>query len=204
MERAGQQLVMVARWILTVQLLVVLVFLFFGETILGWVEAGFAAGAVVLVLLMIGDAITGSLSVSELPFLYLRPSTNIVFGGATLALNVGLGFFFVQAYGAVGAATSVLITILVVNVARIVASHRMFGQRVIGPTLAKPVAAALFASAIAWGAGQMFPLLGTAGALLQLVLAIGSYLGALALIGLEAEDRMQVRRIVDRLRPRRA
>jgi len=198
MERAAEQLGMVARWIMTAQLVIVLVFMFFGGAILGTVDEGFAAGALVLVLLMIGDAINGSLGVSELPFLYLRPSANIFFGGAMLALNTGVGFLLVQAYGAVGAATSVLVTVIVVNAARIIASRWLFGQSVVGLTLAKPVLAALAASAVGWGAGYILSGLGTIGHVLQLVALVGTYVGALLMMGLEAEDRTQARRVVRR------
>lgn len=199
-ERASHQLGTVSRWIFSAQLPVVLVFLFFGASILGWVQAGFATGALVLVLLMVGDAINGSLSVSELPFLYLRPSSNIVFGAATLALNVAIGFFLVRGYGAAGAATSVLIASLVVNAVRVSAGYRAFGQRAVSPTIVKPFLAVLFASAAGWGAGHLVGNLGTAGALLQMVLILGAYIVGLAALGLEPEDRAQVGRLFNRIR----
>ena len=202
LERAGHQLGMVARWVMTAQLLIVLVFMFFGTAILGTVNDDFAAGALVLVLLMIGDAINGSLGVSELPFVYLRPSANIFFGGAMLALNTGLGLVLVQAYGAVGAATSVLVTVIVVNAVRIVASRWMFGQSVVGPTLAKPVVSAMIASAAAWGAGWMLYDVGAFGHVLQLVVLIGVYLAVLVILRVEPEDRAQVQRVLSRLRGR--
>ncbi|MGI9626993.1 MAG: oligosaccharide flippase family protein [Longimicrobiales bacterium] len=200
-ERASHQLGMVSRWILSVQLPVVLVFLFFATPILGWVQAGFATGGLVLVLLMIGDAINGSLSVSELPFLYLRPSSNIVFGAATLALNVGIGFFLVRAYGAAGAATSVLIASLVVNLVRVTAGYRAFGQRAVSVTIAKPLVAAVFAAGIGWSAEQLLTDLGAIGSALQLILILAAYAGGLALLGLEPEDKAQVERLLAKVRP---
>ena len=201
MTRAGEQLSMVSRWILILQLLMVLVFAFFGSTIMGMVAGpAFGAGGLVLLLLMIGYTVNGVLGVSELPFLYLRPSANIVFGGAMLVLTAGLGYFFVQEYGAVGGAVTVLVTMVLVNVTRVLASRRMFNQGVVDRSFAKPLLAGLAAGTAGWGGGLVFSGLGLAGDLLQFVVMVGVYLGTLLTLGLEAEDRARLLQVVHRIR----
>mgnify|MGYP003932442779 CR=1 FL=1 len=201
MERAGHQLALVARWILTVQLLIVLLFAFFGSSILGTVAGeSFAAGGLVLVLLLISHTVNGCLGVSELPFLYLRPSANMVFGGAMLALTVGIGFFLVQSFGSVGAALTVLITMVLVNSARALASRRMFGLSVMDAAFAKSILAGLGAAVVGWRAGVVLSGLGSVGAMVQATLLLGTYLGILLLLGLEEEDRARLKQVAGRMR----
>jgi O-antigen/teichoic acid export membrane protein len=200
LARGNQQLAMVARWIMTAELLVVLLFVFFGEAILGFVDAGFVAAAGVVVLLMIGDAFNGSLGVSELPFVYLRPAANIPFGAAMLIVTTGLGAFLIRDFGAEGAAMAVLVTAVVVNVARMSASRWMFGLSVVQPNLLKPIGAALITGGVVWGflvvAGGM-PVIGR---LVALPLLLATYLGVLYSLGLEPEDRAQIGRLLARFR----
>ena len=198
LRRANQQLAMVARWIMTAELLVVLVFFFFGAFILGLVDSDFVTGANVLVLLMLGDAFNGSLGVSELPFVYLRPTANIFFGTAMLAIGLVSGVLLFQAYGLEGAALAVLITVVVVNVSRITASRWMFGLSVVEPNLLKPMAAGASALAIVWTLQSLVGGLPFVASLLGLPLLFGAFFGVLWLLKLEREDQAQLSRILTR------
>lgn len=198
--RAGQQLAMVARWIMTAELLVVLLFLFFGSAILGVVDAGFVPAATLLVLLMIGDAFNGSLGVSDLPFVYLRPAGNIPFGVAMLVLTSGLGAILIRSFGAQGAAMAVLVTAVVVNGARIVASSEMFDLTVVRANLLKPIGAAVAAAGVGWSMQQGVGGAPVVGHLIGLPLILGTYLGTLHLLGFEPEDKAQIGRLLARLR----
>lgn len=200
LKRAEGQLATVARWILTVQGLLVLFFVFFGEDLLGLMGSGFTGGALVLVFLMVGDAVHGSLGISELPFVFLRPATNVVFGAVLLAVGAGLNVWLIQLWGAEGAALAVLITVAVVNGARVVASRMAFDLEMVNWTLLKPVAAAVPAGAALLGLQALLP----DSPLLLLVAGvpalIATYGLALRLLGLEPEDRAQVQRLLDRVR----
>jgi O-antigen/teichoic acid export membrane protein len=198
--RANQQLAMVARWIMTAELLVVLLFVFFGEAILGFVDAGFVAAATVVVLLMIGDAFHGSLGVSELPFVYLRPPANIPFGVLMLALTTGLGAFLIRGFGAEGAAMAVLVTAVVVNGIRMLASRWMFGLSVVQANILKPLAAAGVAAGVVWVFRWMVGGVPVVGSLVGLPLLFVTYGGMLYLLGLEPEDRSQVGRLLARFK----
>lgn len=200
MGRANQQLAMVARWIMTAELLIVLVFLFFGKAILGFVDGGFTAAAAILVLLMVGDAFNGSLGVSDLPFVYLRPAANFPFGVAMLVLTTGVGAILLRAFGAPGAAMAVLITAVVVNGARILASKRMFGLSVVQASLLKPIGAAVVTAGVGWGVRQAVSGVPILWSVLGLPLILGTYLGALFLFELEPEDKAQARRVLARFR----
>ncbi len=200
LARASQQLALVARWIMTAELLLVLVFVFFGEAILGFVDAGFAAAAVVVVLLMMGDAVNGSLGVSELPFVYLRPAANIPFGATMLILTTTIGAILMRSFGAEGAALAVLITAVVVNCTRMLASRRMFGMGVADLGLLKPLTAAAATAAVVstvrWALGGAPMVASLAG----LPLLLGTYLGMLYVLGFAPEDKAQIARVLARFR----
>jgi O-antigen/teichoic acid export membrane protein len=200
LRRAGHQLAMVARWILSAELLVALFFAFFGTTILGWVSDDFTGGATVVVLLMIGDAFNGSLGVSELPFVYLRPYPNILFGAVMLVLTGGIGALLIQDFGAEGAAAAVLLTAVVVNTARALASRRMFGIGVVELNLFKSLVAAGGAALVVWGVGQLLSGAPIVASVLSFPLLIAAYLGALYLLGMEPEDRQGLARLLGRFR----
>jgi len=199
MGRAEDQLATVARWILTVVLLITVFFGFYAEPILGLVEEEFAVGALVLVLLMAGDAANGSLGVSELPFVYLRPVANVWFGIALLGTAVGLNFWLVPDLGVEGAALAMLLTFTVVNLARVWASGRWLGVTVVRPSILKPVVAALPATAAMVLAEWLLPETALLRFALQLPLLFLAYGATLFLLGLEPADRAQIRRVATKL-----
>ncbi|MDT8369176.1 MAG: oligosaccharide flippase family protein, partial [Longimicrobiales bacterium] len=195
MSRADRQLTMVVRWILTAELLVALIFVVYGETLLGSIEASFAAGAGVVVILMLADAIHGSLGLGELPFVYLRPWPNVAFGLALLALTGGLGVWWIPALGAEGAALSVLASVTLVNGVRVFASRRWLGMAVADLTLLKPAAAAAVTALVILGINRFVDPAPVLELLLGLPLLLALFGGVLHLLGLEPEDRAQLARI---------
>lgn len=199
-DRANRQLATVARWIMTVEMVVVLTFFFLGGPILGLVDSGFAAGASVLVLLMLADALNGSLGVSELVYVYLKPVMNIPFGAAMLLLVTGIGAWLINDFGAEGAALAVLVAVAAVNVARILGSYWTFGLTVVDSSYLKPVAAAVVAAGVVWAFRWLVsgvPAVEISG---TVVVLLASFFSALYLLGLEEEDRAQVARVLGKLR----
>lgn len=196
--RADGQLTTVSRWILTVQMIVVLFFVFFGTTLLGFLDGAFASGALILILLMIGDAVTGSLGVSELPFVYLRPGANVAFGALWLSLGIATNVWLIQVMGAEGAALGVLVTVTVVNATRVAANRWMFDLKVVSGKLFKPVAAAVPAAGALLAIEALLPDAPGLALGLGVPALLASYAAALALLGLEPEDRSQLRRILAR------
>ncbi|MFQ5747263.1 MAG: oligosaccharide flippase family protein [Gemmatimonadota bacterium] len=195
MVRARDQLAMVARWILTVQVLILVAFVFYAEAILGLFGSGFAGGAGILLLLLASDAVNGSLGVSELPIVYLKPGVNLWIGAGMLALVVGMGIWLTGSLGAPGAALSVLIAYSLANAVRIAAVRGLFHFTTVKPGILKPVVAGLTAF------GAMLVWRGVSGALppirdvLGIPVLLASYLGMLYVLGLEPEDRQQLRRL---------
>ncbi len=106
----------------------------------------------------------------------------------------------IQAYGLEGAAMAVLLTVIVVNSARVAASRWMFGLSVVEANLLKPLAAAASALAVVWTLKPLVGDLPFVGGLLGLPLLFGAYFGALWLLKLEPEDEAQLGRILARFR----
>lgn len=201
MGRVGDQLALVARWILSVQILLILVFAFFGDEVLGLLGGTFAGGALTLTLLLIGDAVEGSLGVNEWPIIYLRPSMNLVVGATRLLLGVGTGIWLINAFGLEGAALSVVVTYVVVNAGRIGMNRRLFGITPLRLSLLKPLLAALPAAAATFLLLEQTASMPVIGALISLPILIGGYLTVLYRLGLEPEEQLQLQKLVRQRRP---
>jgi O-antigen/teichoic acid export membrane protein len=203
-ERAGHQLGLVARWILVVQAPVVMFFAFWGGDLLGLMGGGFAGGATVLVFLAIADMINGTLGVSEIPFVYLRPVVNTVLGIGMLIVAIGLGVWLIGVFGLEGAAFAMIITVCVVNLARILLNYRLFDLVTVTPKLWKPLAAAIPSIAAVVALQQLFALAFPLDMIVTVPVLASAYLGTLYLLGLEAEDRAQLQHVRDAFHRRRA
>lgn len=193
--RARDQLALVSRWILSVQVLLLLAFAFFGREVLGLVGDDFRGGAYILTLLLIGEAINGSLGISELPIVYLRPSANLLVGAAMLVASLASGVWLTRRFGPEGTALSVVVTYVLVNALRLGLNRGLFRLTTLNASILKPVAAAGPALGAAWAVRRIVPQVGAAQLALGLPLLIGAYLGGLYLLGLEPEDRAQLRRL---------
>lgn len=198
MGRVGTQIALVSRWILSVQVLLVLGFAFFGERILGMLGGDFATAALALVALLVGDSINGSLGINELPIIYLRPSMNLIIGAARVALSFTAGVWLIQHFGMNGAAFSVVLTHGVINAVRIAVNRGVFRISTLRAGIAKPIAAAIpaigAAAGVHWLAGSV-PFLGAA---LGGVVLLGGYVFGLYRMGLEPEERSQVDKLARR------
>ncbi len=188
LSRVGHQLALVSRWILSVQVLIILGFGLFGDNLLGLLGGGFSAGAVALTLLLVGDTINGSLGINELPIVYLRPGLNLPIGAVRLLLSVGLGIGLTRLFGLEGVALSVGLTFVVVNAIRIATNWHLFRIRSVNLGVLKPVLAALPATAIALLLQTLFRGYAVLQVGLGIPLILGAYLGTLYALGLDPEE----------------
>lgn len=196
--RARGQLVTVSRWILTVQVLIVLGFVFYGDEVLGLLGGQFGGAALILVLLMAGDAINGSLGVAELTIVYLKPWANVAIGAVMLAVGVAANVWLIRAWGAEGAAAAVLLTYAVANALRVGANRWLLGIHTVAARLLKPLAAAVPAVAVLLAVERLTAGLPPADVLLGIPLLVTTYVGALRLLGIEEEDRRLLARLLGR------
>ncbi len=199
-ERAEHQIVLVARWILTAECAIVVFFTFFAGSFLGLLEGGFAAGATALVLLMVADAINGSLGVAEFPVVFLRPRVNVAIGLAMLLVGIATNLVLIPPLGLVGAGAAVALTAATVNAARVGITRRMFGLATLHPSLLKPLIAAVPAAAGVWLVRATVPATGGLDLIVSIPVLVTLYLATLRALGLESEDRVQLDRLVAAVR----
>lgn len=195
MGRARDQLATVSRWILSVQAPVILAFVFYADDLLGLLGGGFAGGALVLVLLMVGDAIEGALAVNEIPIVYLRPGANVFIGAGWFVVTVGAGVALVPRFGAEGMAMAVALALGVVNAARVAVNRWQLELVTVEWRLVKPLMAAVPAGAAVWALERFVAPGPLTAVLMGLPLLLALYGAAVVALGLEDEDREQLRRV---------
>jgi len=195
-HRAETHLRMVSRWILSVQVLVVLGVSFYAADLLGLLGNQFASGSAILVLLLVAEAINSSLGVSELPIIYLKPALNVVLGLLMVFVILVIGVWLIGIMGPEGVATALIVAYTLVNALRISVNRQLFQITGVDRALLKPVLAAAPAVGCLVVLRRLSVGLPTLGEVLALPLLITIYLGSLYLLGLEPSDHAQIRRMV--------
>lgn len=198
LSRVGGQLALVSRWILSVQVIMIIGFASFGDNVLGLLGGDFSAGALTLTLLLVGDTINGSLGIAELPIIYLRPRVNYLVGAVRIGLTVGLGIWMASSFGLEGVAISVATTFLVVNVMRIVINRQLFGIRTVNFGVLKPVLAGIPPAATIVALLALFHGQGFWQVAFGVPLSIAGYFGTLYALGLEPEETTWISRALKR------
>lgn len=207
LRRGEDQLSTVSRWILTAQVAVILLFAFFAEDLLAFIGGGaatgataaFAGGATILLLLISGDAVRGALGMSELPFVYLRPVANVWFGAGMLLLGLLGHVLLIPWLGGEGAALSILVTMALVNGARVTAARRMFGLTMVRASFLKPLAAAVPPAGLVVALRLFLPVPELVFLGVGVPVLLAGYLATLYALGLEPEDRDQLQRLRARI-----
>jgi O-antigen/teichoic acid export membrane protein len=129
-DAAAAHLRQVGFWVLAFQLPVVLALGLPAEGVLGLFGPAFAAGGMVLALLLVAELAAANSSVSEMGLIYARPRSNLLIAGAGLALQGGLSLWLVPLHGAEGAAAALLIALTAAAVARQILLGRALGASV--------------------------------------------------------------------------
>ena len=202
----GDRFVAVTRWVLTVNLPIFACLLLVGEAILQLLGANRLDGVAelelalrVMLILCVGMTVQSVFAVTE-PLLAMtgRPSLNLLNNLVWLGVNFGLNLWLIGRYGVLGAAVGAAVSMLLVNLLRLIEVYVFRGILPFRRSQLKPlVAAALAALPTYWLHDASAGLLWRA-ALPTLVFLI-AYVTALVALGLEPEDRA----LLTRLRRRR-
>ncbi|HEX2051538.1 MAG TPA: oligosaccharide flippase family protein [Actinomycetota bacterium] len=117
-----------------------------------------------------------------------RPGVNLANSIVSVALYVALGIWAVPRYGVLGMAWVDAFVTALVNSARVVEAKLLVGVQPFGRTFYKPVVATLAGAAVllAW---RLLPGEGLALDVAGIAVAAAAYVGALALLGLDDEER---------------
>lgn len=196
---AGDQIAQVSRWIFTVMLLQLLVLSAYGGPVLAFVGPGMEAGAMILVVMLVAEVIEGTLASAELPIVYKRPRFNLSLSVAAAGIHITACALLVPLYGGIGAAGALLISLLLVNSARIIAAAHLFQMTIIRPSYIKPAMAGAV-SAFAFMLVQQWSVMQSSEAW---AIAIGAttivtaFVLALWALGLSDDDRALLRHLKD-------
>jgi O-antigen/teichoic acid export membrane protein len=192
----------VSRWIFTIGVPVFLVQVSFGGALLSTFGRGFDQGRLALTLLAVGQlANYASGAASNVLTMTGRSRANLVVTVVHLVVTVTLNLLLIPPFGLLGAAVANAVAMTSVNVALTGWVYRVVGMHPYNRGWLKPLAAGVGTAAVVL-AGRRFLPTGDAGALGGVVLLLVAYLGMLALLGVDAEDRVVLRQLVQQARRR--
>lgn len=145
-----QQMIMVSRWILMIQSILVILCIFYGETIFlsilpeGTETTMAAVGGTVLFFLMVGETINGGFGMADLPVIYRNPLFNPIISLAMIPVYILLAYLFTQytSYGPIGIAMALCSTYFLMNLLRVIVIKKMFNINMLKLRIFKVVLAA--------------------------------------------------------------
>ena len=132
----------IGRWILNAQLPLFMLFVLFGDLVLGLFGRDFASGAPVLVWLALVAVIDGTLNLAQVPLYLKRPRTNSLIAFTGLAVHICLSCVLVPRLGPVGAGISMACAVSLAGCLRQAATRRLLGYWLVDFTMLKPIVAA--------------------------------------------------------------
>lgn len=127
---AAASLNQVGFWVLSFQLPVVLALGLPAEGVLGLFGPAFAAGGLVLVLLLVTELAAAGSSLSEMGLIFARPKANLAIAAGGLALQAALSLWLVPIHGGAGAAAALLVSIMAAGIARQLLMGHVLGHAV--------------------------------------------------------------------------
>ena len=206
-EELGVKVLVVSRWVLTINLPIFASLLLVGEPILqtlGSKEFALASdmqlGLHILFILCVGMLVQSVFAVAE-PLLAMtgRPGLNLFNNVVWLLGNFGLNLYLIPQYGLIGAAVGAMMTTMLINILRV--SQIYLFRRILPfrSTQLKPLLAALVAIGPAWWLRQEQEELWLR-MLVPTVSYFATYIVTLVMLGLEEEDRMLLGRLTRRWR----
>jgi len=150
------QMIMVSRWILMIQSLLVILCVFYGVAIFEAIlpeDTGImmpVLGASVLVFLMLGETINGGFGMADLPIIYRSPLFNPFISLVMIPLYVLLAYLFTQHtdYGPTGIAMALCSTYFIMNLIRVLVIRKLYGINMIDFRIFKVIFAAIIAAGL--------------------------------------------------------
>jgi len=191
-DHVRDQLARVSRWILSLQLMVVVGIVFFGGQLLSLMGEGFVAGGLALTLLVLGDVLNGSFGVSDLPLLLKRPSYNLVITSIMLVVHILMGYYLTMKMGIAGAALSLLVTYGLMNFIRIFLVKILFGVILLDRDMLRPILVSGVCGLLVYALNPQLAALGWLGMLIGFAVIIVSYSLMMLIFGLEKTEKQYI------------
>ena len=193
----------ITRWVVILNLPVLLVLIVFANGIMRIFGAGFTAGSVALVLLAAGQMVNAGTGMAGVMIIMSGMSKlellNVV---VTLIVDAGLCIVLIPRYGLVGAAIASMTSIVLVNIMRLAEVWHFMHMHPYEKSFLKPMVAAGAGVAVSSLAGYLVVGTGSlvrVGMLAALLLIV--YVAVMAALGFDENDKDLYRMIRNRLRP---
>ena len=197
------QMITVSRWILMIQLILVLITGFYGQSIIQSLAhsstdaALITAGGTILLFLMIGETINGGFGIADLPLIYQNPKSNPLISLSMVFFYVTLSSTMVHMtnMGAVGISVSLAATYFIMNLIRSLLIIKLYKINLLCKRTMQVIFAALITAGIFYGIVKISPvdLLHGVGSIVGLLLLCLLYGASLFLFVLEENDKKKIK-----------
>lgn len=145
-----RQMVMVSRWTLMVQCLLVVIAVFYAVPFMTLIagedtdKALLISSGTVLIFLMIGETVNGGFGMTDMPILYRYPIFNPVISVIMVPLYVVIAAIFVTVldFGVEGIAMALCSIYILMNLVRVITVRRLMGINMMQMSLLKVILAA--------------------------------------------------------------
>lgn len=139
----------VTRWIFTIDLYVLIVFIIAGKYISALFGNDFSSGYYAMLILALSVLINGSFGISELFLLIEKPWINLLNTCGTIIVNIILNIFLVPEFGMTGAALSMVVSYILMNTARIMEVSLIYDLSPFSGQLYKTISAGMISLSMA-------------------------------------------------------
>ena len=137
-------LIGICRWVFIIQLAIVAPMMIFGDYVLSLFNPAFFVGGFVLTIILLAELIDGSFISVETPLVFANPKIPPLLLTSTLVLEVLLIAVLSKFWGVEGAAIGFFISVLCLNIGRLVSLSKYLNIQVLNVSYALPFILALF------------------------------------------------------------
>ncbi len=204
LPRLERNLRLVTRWVLTVGVGFLCVVALIGNELLGLFGPAFVTGFMAMVVLAMSQVVYAAMGSGDTVLIMSgRPYLNLINTVVVVAVNFALNLWLIPSLGILGAALGTLASFGLLTITRLVEVYHLFRIHPLDWRILKPCAAAVVAFACAYLAGAYAPDAPWLRMAALPLIFLAPYLGVLILMGLEADDRIVLRRLRGRWARRR-
>lgn len=194
---------LVTSWIVRLSLPAFVILVVFPTELLALFGSDFKQGAVVTVLIAVGELFdVGTGPSGHMLLMSGRPALTMTCNIAGLALNIGLNLWLIPRYGIVGAGIAWAISLVLVNVMRVVLVWATMGMLPLDRGLLKALPAASAAAVVALGVRHVTD--GPITLVIGVLSLAAVYLAVVMISGLSSDDRLVLTTLRQRFRLRSA
>lgn len=148
MQTIGQHLNRLCLLVFSIQLGILVMVAFAGQPALEWLGSGFAAGLVVVLVILLGELMDGSFGLCELPMVYRHPLWPPRVVLLALGIEVMLVWALASWFGALGAALGFAIAMTVLSLCRVALVRSLYGFRIVDTGYAVALAVGIVAAGV--------------------------------------------------------